>query len=209
MIDEVTMIENWYWPKKDTKCWPWLQNERDLPQLITNLCTTKGTMIQAGGNCGFYTSLYADMFQHVYTFEPDTLNFYCLTLNMKNRQNVYKNQCCLSDDHRLVSITGSKKNVGCYWVDTESKGNIPSILIDDLALEECSLIHLDVEGWEFPAIRGASNTLDRCKPVVALEWMDHGARFGYPEKDILDWLGSKGYVRYQDIMHERIFFPNI
>lgn len=206
MMTQITIKDGWHWPVKDLKCWEWLQNEKDLPKQITDLVKEKRVMIQAGGNCGFYTKLYAELFETVYTFEPDVVNFQCLVMNLENH-NVYKQQACLGDTRQLVAITSSKKNVGCYAVDTSIRGQIPTLMIDDLGLDVCDLIHLDVEGWEFPAIRGAINTIKKCRPVIALEWMNHGEKFGYPETEMEAWLAEQGYTEYVTIMHERVFLP--
>lgn len=205
-MDEIVIKEGWHWPAKDLKCWNWLQREKDLPAEISSRVKEKRVMIQAGGNCGFYTKLYAGLFETVYTFEPDATNFQCLVLNLADC-NVYKQQACIGDKRQLVAITSSKRNVGCYAINPELTGQIPTLMIDDLGLETCDLIHLDIEGWEFPALRGAIETIKRCKPVIALEWMDHGEKFGYPQNDIESWLDNLGYKRYENIMNERVFFP--
>lgn len=199
------MKDGWHWPTKDLKCWNWLQNEKDLPAHISSLAKQKRVMIQAGGNCGFYTKHYAELFETVYTFEPDEVNFQCLVMNLAGL-NVYKQQACLGDKRGLVALTTSDKNVGAYAVDTKRVGVIPTLMIDDLGLEVCDLIHLDIEGWEFPALKGSIETIKRCRPVIVLEWMDHGAKFGYPNSDITEWLAKLGYTVTKDIMHDRAFF---
>lgn len=204
-MENIELKEGWYWPTKDTKCWNWLQNEKDLPLEISNLVKSKRVMIQAGGNCGFYTKLYAQLFETVYTFEPDELNFQCLVMNLAGL-NVYKQQACLGDERKLLALTTSKKNIGCYGVDTTKLGQIPTLMIDDLGLDTCDLIHLDIEGWEFPALRGAVNTIKRCSPVIALEWMDHGAKFGFNQTDIEHWLTELGYNKTITLMNEKVFF---
>jgi FkbM family methyltransferase len=203
-MKNIELKEGWYWPNKDTKCWGWLQNEKDLPLEISNLVKSKRVMIQAGGNCGFYTKLYAQLFETVYTFEPDELNFQCLVMNLAGL-NVYKQQACLGDERKLLALTTSKKNIGAYSVDATTKGVIPTLMIDDLGLDTCDLIHLDIEGWEFPALRGAVNTIKRCNPVIALEWMDHGVKFDFHQTDIENWLIDLGYNKTITLMNEKVF----
>lgn len=209
MISSVIDKEGWAWPKKDLKCWNWLQRERDLPARISNLCKNKRVIVQAGGNCGFYPKLYAELFDSVYTFEPDPVNFYCLTLNVGENLNVFKQQACLGDERKLINLTDSLKNIGAYCIDDKNfePGKIPTFMLDDLALEVCDLIHLDIEGWEFPALRGAIETIKRCRPVIVLEWMDHGARFGWPQSDIEKWIMDLGYSEGPTIMHDKAFIP--
>lgn len=61
-LDNITIKDGWYWPTKDLKCWNWLQNEKELPAEIAKLAKQKRVIVQAGGNCGFYTKLYAELF---------------------------------------------------------------------------------------------------------------------------------------------------
>jgi FkbM family methyltransferase len=205
-MEHISLKEGWYWPTKDLKCWNWLQNEKDLPKQISDLAKEKRVMIQAGGNCGYYTKYYSQIFETVYTFEPDEVNFQCLVMNLQGC-NVYKQQACLGDKRSLVSITTSEKNVGAYAVDTKRRGHIPTLMIDDLGLDVCDLIHLDIEGWEFPALKGGIETIKRCRPVIVLEWMNHGDKFGYPNTDIQKWLNELDYTSTVDIMHDKAFFP--
>lgn len=41
--------------------------------------------------------------------------------------------------------------------------------IDDLGLEECDLIHLDIEGYEEKALEGAIETIKKFKPTIVTE----------------------------------------
>ena len=204
---EVILKDGWYWPSKDMKCWPWLQREKDLPSIIASHCSNKGVAVQAGGNCGFYPKLYGGIFKSVYTFEPDNLNFYCLTLNA-SAENIFKQQACIGDSRQLVALTNSKKNIGCYSIIPETQGLIPTLMIDDLGLNACDLIHFDIEGWELPALRGAAATVEKYKPVIALEWLSHGERFGFKDSAIESWLADRNYTKYESIMHERIYIPS-
>jgi FkbM family methyltransferase len=53
--------------------------------------------------------------------------------------------------------------------------------------ERCDLIKLDVEGMEPDALRGADSTLDRCRPVLFIEWVKCG------EAPIRALLEPRGY----------------
>jgi FkbM family methyltransferase len=199
-----TTIDGWVWPAKDRNCWDWLQTEKDLPELISNLCSEKSVVIEAGGNAGFYVKKYSEIFDTVYTFEPDNLNFYCLSQNVREK-NVIKIQSCLGDARKTVSLSSSKKNTGAYSVDTDVNGIIPTLLIDDLHLEKCDLIHLDIEGFELFALKGAIETIKRTKPLIALEWMNHGDKFDASDNKIEEFLETLGYKSIKKIYHENIF----
>lgn len=140
----------------------------DIPGIISELVKDKNVIIQAGGNAGYYPKLYAQYFKHVYTFEPDPLNFYCLNLNC-NVPNVYKFQACLGDSNDCVNVNNATESLGHGGSHVNGEGHIPTIKIDQLNLHECNVIHLDVEGYEEHALRGAKETIKRCKPVIVIE----------------------------------------
>jgi len=205
MIDKIKDQDGWAWPAKDAKCWPWLQREKDLPDLISKYVSKKQVCVQAGGNAGFYVKKYAELFNFVYTFEPDPTNFYCMVENVKDA-NVYKFQCCLGEENKMVGITNSKGNAGCYSVKPNAeKVTIPCIKLDNLALEQCDLIHYDIEGFEWHALKGSEQTIKAHSPLIALEWMDHGIKYGKPQTDIEMYLNSLGYKEIDKIYHEKIF----
>lgn len=195
--------EGWYWPFKDRSCWPWLQNEKDNPELVTAYCTNRRTVIQAGGNVGFYVKPYAEMFDRVITFEPDRLNFQCLTMNVEN-ENVIKIQACIGNQRNSVGMITSRKNIGAYHVN-EGGGLIPTLLIDDFNVQDCDLLHLDIEGFELFALQGAVETIKKCRPVIALEWMNHGEKYGAPDSAIETLLTELGYTFRGDVYHDKVF----
>lgn len=195
--------EGWLWPSEDTACWEWLQNEKDIPEVLATYCTNKRVVVQAGGNCGFYVKPYAAMFDTVYTFEPNPQNFYCLCHNV-DESNVIKLQACIGNGHKLVGITSKKKNAGVSRVG-DFKGGYPTFKIDNLALSVCDLIHLDVEGYELFALQGAIKTIKKCQPIIALEWLDHGTAYNVKQSDILNLLSNLGYHKIGSIYHDFIF----
>lgn len=173
MIDVHNLVEirqGWHWPISDIRCWEYMQRFHDLPERISQFVTQKQVVVQAGGNCGFYTKQYATMFDTVYTFEPDWLNFYCLVNNV-TFDNVVKYQSCLGDKRARVGLQTFEHNRGRNYV--HGNGIHPITMIDDLELDTCNLIHLDIEGYEYFALNGALKTISNCKPIIVLEMWDH------------------------------------
>lgn len=202
MIDLIEIRDGWYWPKTDVRCWQYMLDHSDLPRVVTEYVNKKNrkTVVQAGGNAGFYPKQYSSLFNTVYTFEPDWLNFYCLTLNNPS-ENVIKTQGCFGNEHRLISLSITEKNRGKNFVS--GSGIIPTFKIDNLKLESCGLIQLDVEGFEYYALLGGIDTIKYFKPVIVLEiWDQLNDRF---EKNvnqkIYDLLDGLGYVHECNI-HE-------
>lgn len=157
---------------------------------IPNETRHRRVAIQAGGNCGVWAREIAPLFETVYTFEPDVLNFTCLVHNVP-RANVIKMQACLGDKPGLVSLDVDPRNIGAHIVGGE--GRIPTLRIDDLGLQACDFIQLDVEGYEGFALMGAEETLKKFGPVLMLELKGVGDRFNFPDADVLEYLSQFGY----------------
>jgi len=171
MLDCVENRDGMWWPKTDKRCWQYMLDHPDIPEKVSQYVGKKNrkVIIQAGGNAGFYPKKYADLFETVYTFEPDWLNFYCLNLNVPN-SNVIKSQACLGNEHKLVSLNVKEVNRGKNFVS--GGGIYPVYKIDDLNLNQCSAIQLDIEGFEYYALLGGIETIKKYKPVIVLEIWD-------------------------------------
>lgn len=197
--------DGYWWPAKDVQCWPWLQNEQLLPAYLAERCPRKGMVLHAGGNCGFYTKLYAELFARVITFEPDPLNFACLAMNTL-MSNVTKFQAVLGNKRAWVGMLDAGINVGAHRIGM-CVGDTMMMTIDELDLPYLDLLHLDIEGFELPAFEGAAKTIERCRPVIALEAMNHGSFYGYSDAELFAWLEHKGYRLESRPWHEAVFVP--
>jgi FkbM family methyltransferase len=197
--------KGWIWPISDTNCWSYMQSHPNLPQHISKHAKQKRVCIQAGGNMGFYVKQYAELFDTVYTFEPEPINFYCMNLNVTS-PNVFKYQSCLGNKRDLVALKIKEKNRGKNFVN--GTGLIPTLLIDDLNLQVCDLIHLDIEGYELFALQGAMNTIQRCRPTVCIEFFEKcSTRFNYTLDDIEKLMQSLNYKLQTTYQEERVYVP--
>lgn len=129
----------------------------------------RNVVVQAGGFCGIYPKLFSQMFGIVYTFEPDPLNFFCLTMNCQS-DNIVKFQAALGDTHQMVMLSRNcPTNAGMNTVGPTNGLGIPTMRIDDLGLSDCSLIQLDTEGYEHIILHGAVETIRKFGPVISVE----------------------------------------
>ena len=129
----------------------------------------KGVVVQAGGYCGINPRMFSELFETVYTFEPDPMNFFCLTLNCQN-DNVIKNQAALGKNHEMISVIRThRENKGMNKTYPLFGSNVPTFKIDDLKLTACDLIQLDVEGYETNILHGAVDVISKFKPVITVE----------------------------------------
>jgi hypothetical protein len=69
------------------------------------------------------------------------------------------------------------------------------------------LIYLDIEGGELDALRGAQETLRRCRPVLGVE-INKNLRFvGVTEDQIMGFIHDRGYRFVRDLGSDRAFVP--
>ena len=131
-----------------------------------------------------YPRLFSQLFSWVYTFEPDALNFYCLSQNC-DTDNVIKFNAALGKFYQMVSLNRpSMDNMGMHSIKDEP-GTIPILLLNDFFPKECNLLQLDVEGYEPLVLDGGMEFIIRYEPVIALETVTQ------PMRDILNSIGYR------------------
>jgi FkbM family methyltransferase len=131
----------------------------------------RAVAIDGGANVGAWTKLMSRHFRDVHSFEPNPVVFPALARNVEEwgaSRVAHLYPKGLSDRHEFVSI-GTKQGARTVTGRVTGKGNIECIAIDSLKLDECSLLKLDLEGYEAKALAGAADTLRRCQPWVLIE----------------------------------------
>lgn len=187
----MTQIHGVYWP--DTVG---TQYEHALMHVAQSLevslarCLAQGrtrTAVQAGGNVGLWPRRMAEVFRRVFTFEPDVVSFECLTANAPS--SVLATHAALGEHDGRCSV--SRKNLGSHKVIAGDA--VPMVRLDSLGLDDLDLLQLDVEGYEWPALKGAAETLDRCRPIVHVELRDEVKHRVGRTRDVVLWLQARGY----------------
>ncbi|WP_221793636.1 FkbM family methyltransferase [Aquisediminimonas sediminicola] len=163
-----------------------LFNEFLYPQYsyrgLTEIHTVKnGDYVIDCGACYGGTSLnFADLAGptgRVYSFEfmPENLLVYRHNvnenINLQNRISLIE-KAVWSQSDKIMSITGSGPAAQVHLSDIEGAANIKSIKIDDFVKEAglptVNFIKMDIEGSEIEALKGAMNTIERFRPVMAI-----------------------------------------
>lgn len=199
------------------------ENEKFM-EVVNPFLKAKNTVIQAGGHCGFMPALFKKEFHTVYTFEPISTSFMCLALN-NPENNVIKIQACLGDRHGLFNVeqVNPQESGASFVNDGEvhlyengygtpfkllpkevGKIKVPMIMIDDLKLETCDFIQLDLEGYELKALLGGKETVSKFHPLLCLErvW---SCRYGIDESITDNVLKQWNYIRVAGIHTDHIY----
>ncbi|MCP4471368.1 MAG: FkbM family methyltransferase [Gammaproteobacteria bacterium] len=175
-------------------------------EFVSKLCSlNKGSIVHAG-------TFFGDMIPNfskavsgtVYAFEPVLENYILAKLCVDNN--------CLDNVFLLNAALGS--TVTNLRIDTNeddgrhagggskvaNDGSIcSSVTLDSLHLDDLILIQLDVEGHELEALRGAKDSIQRCRPLIAIE--DNN-------KSCSDFLTANSYVFHTQIPGLGIWVPD-
>lgn len=187
-------------------------NRRDLPGLLDLIARTpqKRVAVQAGGHLGVFPKVLSSYFTSVYTFEP-AFDLFAHLCHNAPEPNIFKFQAALGDARRMVGLSrvrrDGKPNSHEGITHVAGDGPIPTLRIDDLGLPVCDLIQLDLEGWELYALRGAVQTIARCRPVLSVEVNKNQGFVGINPDWLRDCVKSLGY-RFVTRMHsDEVYVP--
>lgn len=197
-------VNGYLWPSADTECRKVVFDWSSDLDIVFEHVNDWTACVQAGGNCGVWPKLLAQKFGTVYTFEPDPANFHCLARNC-DEFNIVKMQAALGMERPPISLAGEAKNCGALHIGGD--GFIPVIEVDWLHLPSCGMIYLDIEGYEAHAILGASETIKRCKPVIAIENKGLSSPYGYSPKGVEQIILDMGYKVVARPHRDVVFIP--
>ncbi len=165
--------------------------------------------VDAGAHVGTWTALMSVHFRKVIAFEPNPATFEALVTNVGDLGNVDMHCQAVMDKAcavRLFEPKPGKTSTG-WQVEADATGTTKGVAIDDLDLDHCGLIKIDVEGAELLALRGADRTIRRYRPVLIVEFAGLSARFGHTDRMIQGHILASGYRELFRCGVDRVFVP--
>ncbi|MEH6467098.1 MAG: FkbM family methyltransferase [Porticoccus sp.] len=150
--------------------------EPDTHDFVRDFCKSfEGSIVHAGT---FFGDMIPNFSKYVtgtvYAFEPVFENYILakLCVNNNNLSNVILMNSALSDrlDNLYINTSESDGRHAGGASTISDEGTIcTAIKIDSLNVEDLVLIQLDVEGHELTALTGAQETIQKFRPVIAIE----------------------------------------
>lgn len=174
------------------------------------LCQQRRTAVDIGGHVGLWSMQLIKMFERVHAFEPVAAHRECFVKNVIDQavagQDPILHEVALGEKEGSVSIHTTNTSSGDSWV--KGTGDIPMITLDSLELEEVDFVKADCEGFELYALRGATETIKRCRPVVIVEQKPGRAqKFGLHETEAVTFLQGLGYKLVKEMSGDYIMVP--
>ena len=171
----------------------------DAPAAILR-CERRRVAIQAGGHVGTWPVYLSGPFERIYTFEPTSENFRCLVKNVEDHAadpgRIFAARGALGNKRGPIDMVLSRKSTGQHRAHAPKNPNIaavPCYRIDDLNFPVVDALFLDLEGFENFALRGAAETLTRCRPVVMAENNRRAADQGFKRGDLAEFMATLNY----------------
>jgi FkbM family methyltransferase len=183
--------------------------------IVRRLFHSNGVMLDIGANVGYYSILaaYACPNGQVWSFEPSprTYGILCENIQANRLQNVVARQLALGETHSMLkfNIYGDQA-LNSVSVSAEHRHpffpggpvqvlNVECTTIDDVMndnhIERVDLIKLDIEGYEYFALKGAERLLARPDaPILVCEieplWLK---QFELSASGVIRYVQSLGY----------------
>jgi len=166
--------------------------------------------IDGGAHVGTWSVRMAPQFATVLAFEPSEDTYECLVRNTSRVVNVEARNQALGKEpgHVTMTLEGldreiANRNTGARYA--KSGGTVELITIDGLNLPALDFLKLDIEGGEVDALKGATATLRKYRPVVLFEDKWHWKRYGYDRKAPHEFLASLGAQHLQRVSMDEIW----
>lgn len=175
----------------------------------------KGLAIDLGAFIGDTATYFLENgYDEVIAVEADPLHFKCLEHNCPTSTNI---NCLISDvageEYSRLKYDDASKHAGVHknpgslvWGEKAKQekfgsnwfysDSTKSMTLDEITsdVDSCSVLKMDIQGFEVDALKGGLNFIKRCKPIIFSE-VDAGCLSyrGYTQEDLINLIVSLGY----------------
>lgn len=170
-------------------------------RLLKQLITPGMTVVEVGANMGTHSVSIAKACAPgpFYAFEPQPRIFQVLCANLAlndiGNAFAYPEGCGEAEGVAVVPLVdyGRQGNFGGLSLQPDGSAGIKVRIrpLDGLELAACGLIKIDVEGFEPQVLRGARQTIARCRPILYVE-NDREAQ----QQEVISLIAEMGYRLY-------------
>jgi FkbM family methyltransferase len=183
--------------------------EGHIEAFYRRLLTNDSVVIDVGSNVGYHVAAFAGIAHSVVAIEanPWAASLLRCTIALNDFRNVSVIEKAVMDHPQSIEIFASPANLGggavarASWYEdpnlaAHERHRVEAVTLDTLAADMPSvdLIHMDIEGCELAALRGAQSLLSRSlKVTLIMEWGAYWAPAYGDLTEGLDYLIGLGF----------------
>lgn len=170
--------------------------EPDILDYLRDHHNKQGTVLDIGANIGNHTAYFENFLDCglIMAFEPVPDNFILLEKNVKS--SICYNVAISASSHDNLGMVINRGNMGASQVDLHGDLRVDALAIDDLMLNNVTLMKIDVEEHEPAVLDGAKETIQLCKPLILIE--DHYDQYA---KLLPDYELEKGWPEHKTYLY--------
>jgi len=162
-----------------------------IDNYLKSIVENSKVILDIGAHIGCHSIAYAKINPNaiIHSFEMQTEMFYYLKMNLEdnnisnvkiynnavgNYEGEFETEIKLRDGGYYKPVqyfTNDKFNFGGLGLGIGGE-KVKMIKIDDLHLDRCDFIKIDVEGFEYGVLLGAIETIKKYKPIIFYEYAD-------------------------------------
>lgn len=164
-------------------------------------CRQRRLAVDVGAHVGFWSMAMLRDFQYVVAFEPVSQFRDCWWKNVGATlaiESCELHECALGSASGRVNMVVDPADSGGTHISKTSgiHGDTSVLPLDAFDLNTVDLLKIDCEGYELEVLKGAVETLERCKPCVIVEQKPHKLKANYgttgaPAVEFLKTMGAK------------------
>lgn len=143
----------------------------DETEMILSLA--KGRCLDIGANIGCITQALLSAGFTVDAFEPQPEIFELLEYNARGavtHNTAVGNEAGMATMPKVqYAAKGNFGGLGLFESSIYGTIKVPVTTIDSFGYDDVGFIKIDVEGYEYEAITGARETINRCRPILYVE----------------------------------------
>lgn len=180
--------------------------------------TSRNVFVDVGAHVGIFTLRAAPMFGEVHSFEPMPSTYSCLKRNVEEAEdspkwNVSLYNHGISAEPKQIKITWNALNTGnsipTNDMSTFEEGDyfIEAVDLDYFNFQTLNLMKIDVEGFELEVLKGATETIKRCRPVIIMEVKGNGVLLNDTFAPIRYLRDTLDYEIMEVVSHDYVLIP--
>lgn len=185
------------------------QYQRSNWQFAQTVLTRHRTCLDVGTNNACNAVHYAEVFDSVQCWEPTPLaqQLWHHTVRDNAVTNCVLHTEALGEDTRTTEIilhqhNGGHNHLSHYDKNPRAKREnlgrlthpVTQTTLDSYGFTEVDFIKIDTEGYELFVIKGAEQTIQRCRPLIQMEIVANQCRkFNYRAEDLIEHMRDRDY----------------